>query len=167
MSFILTIYVVWDCLGMTEVRLFRKCLSKRERVYSFIYLFSPISCCFNKRWVSLVRAVRSLVSRLTSDGRARRGPEIPQARGSFGAVGGQAFFLPLYELYLTYGGIFRLIFGPKVLFCIVPTFWADFKTKLAMYAGREESCISKSDCTKKPAQCIGTSKHKLNRMNCL
>ncbi|KAI0489334.1 hypothetical protein KFK09_029176 [Dendrobium nobile] len=39
--------------------------------------------------------------------------EIPQAKGSFRAVGGQAFFIPLYELYLTYGGIFRLTFGPK------------------------------------------------------
>ncbi|PKU77754.1 Protein LUTEIN DEFICIENT 5, chloroplastic [Dendrobium catenatum] len=38
---------------------------------------------------------------------------IPQAKGSFRAVGGQAFFIPLYELYLTYGGIFRLTFGPK------------------------------------------------------
>lgn len=40
-------------------------------------------------------------------------PEIPQARGSMAAVGGQAFFIPLYELFLTYGGIFRLNFGPK------------------------------------------------------
>ncbi|RWW49776.1 hypothetical protein BHE74_00044008 [Ensete ventricosum] len=40
--------------------------------------------------------------------------EIPQARGSVDAVAGQAFFIPLYELFLTYGGIFRLNFGPKV-----------------------------------------------------
>ncbi|KAK8951580.1 hypothetical protein KSP39_PZI003857 [Platanthera zijinensis] len=39
--------------------------------------------------------------------------EIPQAKGSFSAVVGQAFFIPLYELYLIYGGIFRLNFGPK------------------------------------------------------
>ncbi|PKA59200.1 Protein lutein deficient 5, chloroplastic [Apostasia shenzhenica] len=39
--------------------------------------------------------------------------EIPQAKGTFRAVGRQAFFIPLYELYLTYGGIFRLTFGPK------------------------------------------------------
>ncbi|KAG0498678.1 hypothetical protein HPP92_003369 [Vanilla planifolia] len=39
--------------------------------------------------------------------------EIPQAKGSFRAVRGQAFFIPLYELYLAYGGIFRLNFGPK------------------------------------------------------
>ncbi|XP_043718954.1 protein LUTEIN DEFICIENT 5, chloroplastic isoform X1 [Telopea speciosissima] len=40
-------------------------------------------------------------------------PKIPKARGDIKAVQGQAFFIPLYELYLTYGGIFRLIFGPK------------------------------------------------------
>ncbi|KAJ4954892.1 hypothetical protein NE237_011675 [Protea cynaroides] len=40
-------------------------------------------------------------------------PKIPQARGELEAARSQAFFLPLYELYLTYGGIFRLIFGPK------------------------------------------------------
>lgn len=42
------------------------------------------------------------------------GPEIPQAVGSINAVVGQAFFVPLYDLFLTYGGIFRLNFGPKV-----------------------------------------------------
>lgn len=41
--------------------------------------------------------------------------KIPQAKGSIGAVGGQAFFIPLYELFITYGGIFRLTFGPKVI----------------------------------------------------
>ncbi|WOL18249.1 protein LUTEIN DEFICIENT 5, chloroplastic [Canna indica] len=39
--------------------------------------------------------------------------EIPKAKGSVSAVTNQAFFIPLYELFLTYGGIFRLIFGPK------------------------------------------------------
>lgn len=43
------------------------------------------------------------------------GPEIPQAVGSMSAVTGQAFFIPLYDLFLTYGGIFRLNFGPKVM----------------------------------------------------
>ncbi|GJM87357.1 hypothetical protein PR202_ga03303 [Eleusine coracana subsp. coracana] len=42
-----------------------------------------------------------------------KGPEIPQAVGSLKAVVGEAFFLPLYDLFLTYGGIFRLNFGPK------------------------------------------------------
>ncbi|KAK7243292.1 hypothetical protein RIF29_38085 [Crotalaria pallida] len=40
-------------------------------------------------------------------------PKIPEAKGSIGAIRSEAFFIPLYELYLTYGGIFRLTFGPK------------------------------------------------------
>ncbi|KAL8160118.1 hypothetical protein V2J09_001655 [Rumex salicifolius] len=40
-------------------------------------------------------------------------PKIPEAKGSINAVRNEAFFIPLYELYLTYGGIFRLTFGPK------------------------------------------------------
>lgn len=43
-------------------------------------------------------------------------PKIPEARGVIKAMRSEAFFLPLYELYLTYGGIFRLNFGPKVCF---------------------------------------------------
>ncbi|KAL6146909.1 hypothetical protein ACLB2K_057585 [Fragaria x ananassa] len=39
--------------------------------------------------------------------------KIPEAKGSVSAVQNEAFFIPLYELYLTYGGIFRLTFGPK------------------------------------------------------
>ncbi|KAI4983089.1 hypothetical protein ZWY2020_023581 [Hordeum vulgare] len=46
-------------------------------------------------------------------GGARRGPELPQAVGSLASVAGEAFFLPLYDLFLTYGGVFRLNFGPK------------------------------------------------------
>ncbi|CAA7026710.1 unnamed protein product [Microthlaspi erraticum] len=40
-------------------------------------------------------------------------PKIPEAKGSIQAVRNEAFFIPLYELFLTYGGIFRLTFGPK------------------------------------------------------
>lgn len=43
-------------------------------------------------------------------------PRIPEAKGSISAIRSEAFFVPLYELYLTYGGIFRLTFGPKVCF---------------------------------------------------
>ncbi|XP_047964331.1 protein LUTEIN DEFICIENT 5, chloroplastic isoform X1 [Salvia hispanica] len=39
--------------------------------------------------------------------------KIPEAKGSIGAIRNEPFFVPLYELYLTYGGIFRLTFGPK------------------------------------------------------
>lgn len=56
----------------------------------------------------------ALLTRLAGAGAARGGPEIPQALGSINAVVGQAFFVPLYDLFLTYGGIFRLNFGPKV-----------------------------------------------------
>jgi beta-ring hydroxylase len=57
----------------------------------------------------------ALLTRLVvGAGAARGGPEIPQALGSINAVVGQAFFVPLYDLFLTYGGIFRLNFGPKV-----------------------------------------------------
>ncbi|CAK9140113.1 unnamed protein product [Ilex paraguariensis] len=40
-------------------------------------------------------------------------PKIPEAKGAIEAVRSEAFFIPLYELFLTYGGIFRLTFGPK------------------------------------------------------
>ncbi|KAG7598923.1 Cytochrome P450 [Arabidopsis suecica] len=39
--------------------------------------------------------------------------KVPEAKGSIQAVRNEAFFIPLYELFLTYGGIFRLTFGPK------------------------------------------------------
>ncbi|KAI8556097.1 hypothetical protein RHMOL_Rhmol05G0225500 [Rhododendron molle] len=40
-------------------------------------------------------------------------PKIPEAKGAIRAIRSEPFFIPLYELYLTYGGIFRLTFGPK------------------------------------------------------
>ncbi|KAK4771560.1 hypothetical protein SAY87_032092 [Trapa incisa] len=40
-------------------------------------------------------------------------PKIPEAKGALNAIRNEPFFIPLYELYLTYGGIFRLTFGPK------------------------------------------------------
>lgn len=43
-------------------------------------------------------------------------PRIPEAKGLIRAIQSEAFFIPLYNLYLTYGGIFRLTFGPKVWF---------------------------------------------------
>lgn len=43
-------------------------------------------------------------------------PKIPEAKGAINSIRSEAFFIPLYELYLTYGGIFRLTFGPKVCF---------------------------------------------------
>lgn len=46
-------------------------------------------------------------------------PKIPEAKGAISAIRNEPFFIPLYELYLTYGGIFRLTFGPKVPSCDV------------------------------------------------
>ncbi|KAK4366443.1 hypothetical protein RND71_014323 [Anisodus tanguticus] len=40
-------------------------------------------------------------------------PRIQEAKGSISAIRDEPFFIPLYELFLTYGGIFRLTFGPK------------------------------------------------------
>ncbi|GLT59734.1 hypothetical protein SLA2020_325350 [Shorea laevis] len=40
-------------------------------------------------------------------------PKIPEVKGAVSAIQSEAFFIPLYELYLRYGGIFRLTFGPK------------------------------------------------------
>lgn len=38
----------------------------------------------------------------------------PQVMISPAALGDQAFFLSMYDLFLTYGSIFRLTLGPKV-----------------------------------------------------
>lgn len=40
--------------------------------------------------------------------------KVPEARGDVRAIIGQPFFVPLYTLFLVYGGVFRLSFGPKV-----------------------------------------------------
>ncbi|XP_021772388.1 protein LUTEIN DEFICIENT 5, chloroplastic-like [Chenopodium quinoa] len=44
--------------------------------------------------------------------------QIPEAKGEIAAIRSEAFFLPLYELYITYGGIFRLKFGPKAFLIV-------------------------------------------------
>lgn len=38
---------------------------------------------------------------------------MPEAKGSMDYMIGQPFFIPLYKLHMTHGGIFRLNFGPK------------------------------------------------------
>ena len=38
---------------------------------------------------------------------------MPEARGDIREIVGQPVFVPLYKLYLAYGGVFRLSFGPK------------------------------------------------------
>jgi beta-ring hydroxylase len=39
---------------------------------------------------------------------------MPEARGDIREIVGQPVFVPLYRLFLVYGGVFRLSFGPKV-----------------------------------------------------
>nr|ASW34030.1 cytochrome P450 monooxygenase CYP97A [Chrysanthemum x morifolium] len=51
------------------------------------------------------------LSKLINSGQSY--PKIPEAKGAISAIRSEAFFIPLYELFLTYGGIFRLTFGPK------------------------------------------------------
>ncbi|XP_042513225.1 protein LUTEIN DEFICIENT 5, chloroplastic [Macadamia integrifolia] len=62
------------------------------------------------------REFLDFLSQLGDTGREH--PKIPQSRGDIKAARDQAFFLPLYELYLTYGGIFRLMFGPKSILIV-------------------------------------------------
>eukprot|EP00897_Mesotaenium_endlicherianum_P006369 jgi/Mesen1/5760/ME000292S04845 len=38
---------------------------------------------------------------------------MPEARGDVRSIIGQPFFVPLYSLFLVYGGVFKLSFGPK------------------------------------------------------
>ncbi|KAH9326200.1 hypothetical protein KI387_006378, partial [Taxus chinensis] len=45
--------------------------------------------------------------------RIRRAYKMPEATGDIRAVVGEPFFVPLYKLFLSYGGVFRLKFGPK------------------------------------------------------
>eukprot|EP00850_Spirogloea_muscicola_P013686 SM000094S24703 [mRNA] locus=s94:366640:372693:+ [translate_table: standard] len=51
---------------------------------------------------SLERRLRAVIPR-----------RMPEARGDIRQVIGQPFFVPLYNLFLVYGGVFRLSFGPK------------------------------------------------------
>lgn len=39
--------------------------------------------------------------------------KMPEATGDIREIIGQPVFVPLYKLYLAYGKIFRLSFGPK------------------------------------------------------
>ncbi len=43
---------------------------------------------------------------------------MPEARGDIREIIGQPVFVPLYYLYLRYGKIFRLSFGPKTFVVI-------------------------------------------------
>lgn len=45
--------------------------------------------------------------------RSEAAKRMPEARGDIREIVGQPVFVPLYKLYLAYGKIFRLSFGPK------------------------------------------------------
>ncbi|KAF5732140.1 protein LUTEIN DEFICIENT 5 chloroplastic isoform X1 [Tripterygium wilfordii] len=60
-------------------------------------------------------------------------PKIPEAKGQISAICSEAFFIPLYELYLTYGGIFiQVEFWTKglcLLICCCYLFLALFQAE--------------------------------------
>ncbi|XP_024376898.1 protein LUTEIN DEFICIENT 5, chloroplastic [Physcomitrium patens] len=45
--------------------------------------------------------------------KAEQSERMPESRGDVGAIVGEPFFKPLQKLFLIYGGVFRLTFGPK------------------------------------------------------
>lgn len=44
---------------------------------------------------------------------AEKAKRMPEAQGNANIMIGEAFFIPLYDLYMKHGNIFRLTFGPK------------------------------------------------------
>lgn len=64
-------------------------------------------------WGQFGRSLAYFLANLERGYLLRQARKLPEARGNVKAITGQPFFIPLYDLYLTYGGIFRLTFGPK------------------------------------------------------
>lgn len=62
------------------------------------------------------RALALQLANFEAQRRAAQAEMMPESRGDVGAIVGEPFFLPLYKLFKIYGGVFRLTFGPKVLF---------------------------------------------------
>lgn len=88
----------------------------RTDFYLFIYLFWRVLLWV---WYSLPSILKKSLSKVGVPNEILEFlfglyPKIPEAKGSIKAIRSEAFFIPLYELYITYGGIFRLNFGPKV-----------------------------------------------------
>lgn len=87
-----------------------------EAIHIFIY-FVP-GCSFQSQLLNglsklgVPSEVLDVLSKWIGAGEDH--PKIPEAKGAISAIRSEAFFIPLYELYLTYGGVFRLTFGPKV-----------------------------------------------------
>ncbi|CAI7747340.1 unnamed protein product [Closterium sp. NIES-53] len=59
------------------------------------------------------RPVAMFMATMERRWRAMVNATMPEARGDIRAIIGQPFFVPLFSLYLVYGGVFRLSFGPK------------------------------------------------------
>lgn len=62
----------------------------------------------------LGRSVAKALAAAERGWRATARVTMPEARGDVRAIIGQPFFVPLYTLFLAYGGVFMLSFGPKV-----------------------------------------------------
>ena len=60
------------------------------------------------------RAVAKALAAAERGWRATARVTMPEARGDVRSIIGQPFFVPLYNLFLVYGGVFMLSFGPKV-----------------------------------------------------
>lgn len=65
------------------------------------------------RWGKSGRRLAYILANMERNYLLQQAKRVPEAKGDVGAITGQPFFIPLYNLYLTYGGIFRLSFGPK------------------------------------------------------
>ncbi|KAK3242080.1 hypothetical protein CYMTET_48208 [Cymbomonas tetramitiformis] len=59
------------------------------------------------------RGIALQVARIGRKWMANANKKMPEARGDIRIIIGEPVFVPLYRLYLAYGGIFRLSFGPK------------------------------------------------------
>jgi len=67
------------------------------------------------------RGVASVLAGIERRLRVMAREKVPEARGHVRAIIGQPFFVPLYTLFLVYGGVFRLSFGPKVSTKVPPS----------------------------------------------
>lgn len=64
------------------------------------------------------RALGAWLSKLAREWRATAAGRMPEARGDIREILGQPVFVPLFKLFLAYGPIFRLSFGPKTFVVI-------------------------------------------------
>lgn len=69
---------------------------------------------------------------------------MPEATGDIREIVGQPVFVPLYKLFLTYGKIFRLSFGPK-------SFVVISDAAMAKQARSPCCCLYRCCCSRAPA----------------